>query len=357
MSFLDLILLFILIALSAFMSAAEVALFSLSRFQLKSMRDRFKSSYRRIRRLLDDPGGVLLSILLLNELVNIAASSLIAQSIFNHWHSGSWTWLQRLRLYYFVWMPEWTLQALVGVLVSTPLLLFLCELTPKSIAARANQMIAPLTAGPLTWVYDLLKPFRTILALIFRSSQQGYSSIDSHDHIKEEEVLTLVEEGRKEGDIRLNEVGLIRNVLELDDMAVQEIMTPIQKVFSLEHKTTIHDAIRKIQNRSYSRIPVWAEKKHHIIGVLYTRDLLIAKLDPNRAHDSIQTLMRKPLRFGNNIRLDSLFKKIKQQRVHLAIIESSPGHASGIVTLSDILDEIFDDLIDPDALTPLRNPQ
>mgnify|MGYP001575723471 CR=1 FL=1 len=332
------------------MAAGEVALFSLSRFQLKTLKDRFKGPYRKIKRLLDDPGGVLLSILLLNEMLNIAATSLIAHGIFRDWNTSSWNWLQRLRLYFFPSIPDWFLQALVAVSVSTPLLLFLCELTPKSIAARANQMIAPMTVGLLTTAYDFLKPIRKILAFVLRAKSDTSHPLSEHpETLKEDELLTLVEEGRKEGDIRINEVGLIRNVLELDDVPVLEIMTPLHKTFCLENKTTIQGAIQAMQSGLHSRVPIWAEKKHQIVGVLYARDLLIARLDPKRAEDPVQSLMRKPLRFGSHTRLDVLFKKIKQQQVHLALIENNSGQTIGIVTLTDILDAIFEDLIDPDA--------
>src|SRR4051794_25548026 len=117
------------------MSGSEVALFSLSRFQLRSLKERTRSSHRKIKALLSDPGGLLITILIVNETVNIALSALIAKAVAGT--RFSWFGLQHA--------PQWTIDTMLGILITTPLVLFIGEITPKVFAARANQLVASIT--------------------------------------------------------------------------------------------------------------------------------------------------------------------------------------------------------------------
>ena len=142
-----------LIGCSAFLSSAEVSLFSLSRVQLRSIRDRLKGTHKTIRKLLGDPGGVLVTILVINEVVNITLSTILT-GVIDRWMPGQ-EW-------------SWTAKTLTGIAVTTPLVLLLCEVTPKTIGVKGNTLIAPLTCGPLYGLYSLMKPVRGVINTVIR---------------------------------------------------------------------------------------------------------------------------------------------------------------------------------------------
>lgn len=348
----------VLAGISAWLSASEIALFSLSRFQLRSLKERFRAPYRKIKRLLADPTGLLITLLVVNEMVNVGISSIIAQAISR---TPKPQFLNELGL------PEWALSTLIGLLVSTPIVLMLCDVTPKIIGSRANRLIAPMTAGPLTGLYDLFKPIRIILSAIVArvaawttpaSEKKPRAATDTeeestHKLLRESDFMLMVEEGHKEGAVQQSELELIKNVFELDDTTVAEVFTPLPQVQTLTERTTLRSAINMIRSQKHSRIPVTTTgstpARRQVIGILYSKDLLRARLQPDLLQMSVDAVMRKPLFVSPTMRLNTLFRKFKQQKTHMAVVQGNSGDALGIVTMSDVLDTLFEDIMpDPD---------
>jgi putative hemolysin len=392
-----------LASVSAWLSASETALFSLSRFQLRSLKERFRSSHRKIKRLLADPTGLLITLLVVNEMVNIALSSIIAETLSEM--------IETIPPSHFIRslpIPSWILTTVLSLLISTPLVLMLCEITPKMIGARANRLIAPLTASPLTVLYDSFRPARFVLSklvvLVAKwTTPRGYAaatgsapppgpseasprddadtnqnpapstSPDAHHSLetavdsssprdghpperkllRESDFLLMVEEGHREGAVQHAELELIKNVFELDDTTVAEVFTPLPQVQTLTERTTLRSALNMMRSQKYSRIPVTAgpgaPARRKVVGILYSKDLLKARLDPERMDMTVDALMRKPLFVSHTVKLNSLFRKFKQQRTHMAVVQATTGEALGIVTMSDVLETLFEDVLpDPD---------
>jgi putative hemolysin len=339
-SALELVICVTLISVSAYLSASEIALFSLSRFQLRSLKEKFRFSHRKIKRLLADPGGLLISILVLNEGFNIALSAIIAESVAQIEKPG---FVRALPV------PSWAIDTLVGILVTAPIVLFLCEITPKVIAARANRLIAPATAGPLTVIYDVTKPVRIALGALVnwvgRKSASTETDEEKDDQVlKESEFLMMIEEGHKEGAIQQNELDLIKNVFELDDTKVAEVCTPLAMVQTLTETTTLKSALATMRSQKYSRIPITSANRRQVVGVLYSKDLLRAKIETHLMNLTVDSIMRKPLFVSPTMSLNSLFRKFKQQKTHMGVVQSTNGEALGIITMSDVLDALFEDL-------------
>ena len=345
-----------LAGISAWLSASEIALFSLSRFQLRSLKERFRMSHRRIKRLLADPTGLLITLLVVNEMVNVGLSSIIAKSIAQ---APKPQWALMLPI------PSWALSTLLGLCVATPIVLILCDVTPKVIASHANRLIAPLTVGPLTVLYDVFKPVRVTLtaimgrvaALTTPKSERKASVPENEEKpdrklLRESDFLLMVEEGHKEGAIQQSELDLIRNVFDLDDTAVADAFTPLPRVQTLHEKTTLKSALNMMRSQKYSRIPVTAThagpSRRQVVGVLYSKDLLRAKLEPQLMNLTIDTIMRRPLFVSPSMRLNSLFRKLKQQKTHMAVVQGPGGEALGIITMHDVLDALFDDFLPDD---------
>jgi len=321
-----------LVGCSAFLSASEVAIFSLSRFQLRSLRDRFADAQRRIKKLQSDAGGVLITILILNEVVNISLSTILTGTIDRAFQDQSTPWL---------------VKALVGVLVTTPVLLVLCEITPKAIAARANTIIAPLVAAPLHALYKLMRPLRTgVLRLVGMAGGRRQEPVaEKNAPIREEEFLVMVEEGHREGTIQRNELDLIRNVFAMEETTARELMTPLVKVPVLSESMTIAQAIDQLRQLKTPRIPVLSPDRREIIGIIYLKDLLRARLNPALGGSPISQLMHKPLAVPQRMPVNRLFKRFRQSQTHIAVVLGPAEEPIGIVTLDQILDDLMEEMI------------
>jgi len=365
MSSLSLIICALLVSLSAYLSASEIAIFSLSRFQLRSLKENFRPIHRRIKRLLGDPGGLLVSILVINEVVNITLSAIIAEAVA---HAA-------IPIPYFLRaVPRWAYDALLGILMTAPVVLIFCEVTPKVVAARMNHLVAPLTSGPLTLLYNAMMPVRFLLQgllnLVSRKTSTASAApgqaLDMPERrrvpredtdttiLRESEFMLMVEQGQKEGTIHESEVELIRNVFELDDTVVSEVATPLSQVQTISIHTTFKGALQMLRHQRFSRIPVVGASRREVVGILYAKDLLRAKLQPELSTSTVESIMRKPLFVSPGTRLNALFRRFKQLKTHMAVVQQDSGSTEvlGIVTMSDVLDALFDDLLpdEEDAL-------
>lgn len=350
-----------LLAVSAFMSSSEIALFSLSRFQLRLLRERFRHAHRKIKRLLADPAGLLITILIINEIVNITLSSLITSAISRNWNDWQDA-IKSLRLQGLLSAPDWALQTLAGIVVTTPIVLFFGEITPKAVAVRANNIVAPMNVGILSLVYDLMKPVRLVLNTLVtyaaRKAGRDRPGPDIHTSIREDEFLSLVEEGHKEGTIGQSELELIRNVFEMDDRTVLEAHTPLGKLYMLPPDTTLKNAIAAMRGKRYSRIPVLGPGRRNITGILYSKDFMLAQLSPEVLEQPVSALMRKPFTVPHTMMLNALFRKMKQHKTHMAVVEKSPGETLGIITLNDVIETLFEDVIpEPEEGPPVPAAQ
>jgi putative hemolysin len=351
------LLVLILIAASGFLNGSEVAVFSLSKIQLKQMRERFKSSHRTIKRLLGDPAGLLAAILVSNEVINIALSTLISNAVSSSHHESAW--MQYLSGGPLSRLPIWAIDVVLGTLVASPILLILCEITPKVISARVNTLVAPLCATPLGALYYTLAPIRFSVGLVERlvkklmpGTKNEGPLMSTSSKLREEDFLTMVEEAQKEGTVQSSELGLIRNVFDLDDTPVIEIATPLSRVFMLAQTTTVGQALSSMKEGSngqrYSRIPVYGKTRADIVGLLYSKDLLVARLEKMDPTTPISELMWKPFFVNSSTRLNSLFRKMKKQRTHLALVTNDQSIPIGVATMNDVLEALLDELILPD---------
>jgi putative hemolysin len=139
-------------------------------------------------------------------------------------------------------------------------------------------------------------------------------------------------------------VELIKNVFEFDDTTISQVSTPIAQVRSLPVKTTIRQALASIRSQRFSRIPITGKNRWDIIGILYSKDLLRAKLESRQLDESVSELMLEPIFVSPTMKLNALFRRFKQQKTHMAVVQKAPGEALGIITMSDVLDVLFDDL-------------
>lgn len=345
MSYLEILLCIGLVLCSAFLSSSEIALFSLSRFEQRTIRDTHKEAYRLIKKLLSDPGGLLITVLIGNELVNISLAAIttgLVTQIISEEHRPSWAsdW------------PLWLLHTFWGILITTPIVLLFCEITPKAVATRANQVVARTFVYPLYYLYIAFSPFRWVLRTLGSTSKKGGyfgSAKEEAPVVRESEFLTLVEEGHRTGAIHETEVDLIKNVIELDSTEAIEVATPLARINTLPQTATLGQALQSRLKTQQIRIPITGKSTNQIVGILHTKDLLRAKLNPDMQSLPVSTVMRKPYFIPPNIPIQTVFRRMKANQLHVAVVTNPSDEALAILSMDDILDELFDDLLEEET--------
>lgn len=318
-----------LLACSAFFSASETALFSLSRFQLRQLKDKHALIFARIRYLLDRPAALVATTLLGNELTNVAISHILANFYDGHF-------------------PSPAMAALVNICTAVPLILVFGEITPKIIAAKTNMSTA-LFVTPIVWLfYKVSLPlrwiFETVVDLLTISIRR---SSPEQAQLKEEDFLQLLEEGKLKGAIEESEQELIENVFGIDDDKVLELSTPLYELFTVREDTPVAVILDKIRQNFFARIPVLNAQGAKVIGILYAKDLL--KYIGRESDDaSVRLLMKEPLVVDSNMKAEALFRRFRQLKVHIAIIENKQGRALAAITMEDILEQMFGELWEED---------
>jgi len=340
-----------LIAISALMSSSEIAIFSLTQLQLKSLRKVSSHTKKQIQHLLKDPAGLLLSILITNELVNISLSAIVSRFVSRN---ESYVTNVANQFEIFAYLPTWVTQVGMATLLSTPIIVLLCEVTPKIVGATLNQSLAPQASFGLLQLYKFYTPLRVAFKSLARGALFQPEIRNQHkDKIKHErDILTLLEDATRTGLVRNTELELIKNILELDDIPVREVMTPIESVISFPHSTTLDQAWNKVRSKKsgqlYSRIPIYSTDPRKIIGIIHSKDLLIARLSGEDFTQSVVRYMWRPLEIDDTTLLSTAFRKMRVFKTHMAVVylhgtRDRSHSAIGIITMHDVLHALLEE--------------
>lgn len=316
---------FILIFLSAFFSACEIAIFSLSPAQVKLMQQKRLKNAHLVLYFKKHPYKTLITILIGNNVVNILSASLatfIAVNVFGSLGVGIATGLVTL------------------------FILIFGEITPKSFAQKNNQFIARLAAPvlyflmivlyPLVWV---LREFNLTLLRIFK--------IKAASFVPEEEIRSLTRLGVEKGDIHYREHRLIEKVFRFNDIAVGEIMTPRYKMVVLNGDVPVEQIAHFVSQTGFSRYPVYENNEDNIIGYIHINDLMRV-LNSDEREKLVKRLVRPIRRVKNLEKIEPLFRAILKDQDHLALVVRGVNRKEvvGLVTLEDILEELVGDISD-----------
>lgn len=314
----------ILLILSALFSGSETALFSLDRFKLRLLKEQGRAG--KIPELLKNPRRLLITILLGNDLINIFASAVAASLVISLW-GDSYKWL--------------------SILIMVPLLVIFGEITPKTIAVNYSREFSLLVARPLSLFTRLVFPLRWLIDKIaglflnlFREKEHP-----RRDAITEDEFRTLIEVGKEEGILEETETELIHKVFGFGDTLVSEVMIPAFRVFCLPFDLSREKVLEEIKRNRYSRVPIYKKTKDNVVGILYAKDLLTLGGGWNlKEEENWQKLLRPPyfVPLGNTA--DQLFRKFQEKRIHLALVVNKSGKVTGLVTMEDLLEELFGEI-------------
>lgn len=253
------------------------------------------------------------------------------------------TFVVSLLEFYFADWSE-TVTTLVALFTSTFLLLFFSEILPKVLAFRIPVLTASLLVHPASWIHVLLTPLRKILQGFSRRFVQFFGlSTAPPPALSEKDFLTLVEVGAETGSLERQETEMIYNVFHLSDLTVTNVMTPWKSVSHIPSHWGLSEILNHVRNKTFSRIPVVSEKDGHLVGVLYTKELLKLLLNnPSEVKEEVlSNAIFPPYYVSTHKKISRLFRELKTKKIHIAIVVDEYGKHLGVVTLEDILNAIF----------------
>lgn len=322
-----LIVLIILLGWSAFFSAAETAFFSLNRIRLRSMVNNKVKGADKVWKLLETPDKLRNAILVADNSVNIGATVIAAQLAFRFFDN------------------EGTAIAvsMIGMIL---IVLIFGEIFPNLLAETYPKGFAFRVAGFFTVFIRILNPI--IVFLIYLSNLMmrlfGWKGREKKPRITEEELRTLVDVGHLEGIIDPEEKKMIHNVFQFGDSQVKDIMIPRTDIVAIEMESTFDEIWGQFQEEQYSRIPIYKNTIDNIIGILHVKDIFF--FNDNKENFDIQKSIRKPYYTYENKRIADLFEDMRKKRLQMIVVADEYGGTAGIVTMQDMVEEIFGDIGD-----------
>ncbi|MBQ7123587.1 MAG: HlyC/CorC family transporter [Oscillospiraceae bacterium] len=310
-----------LVMMSAYFSATETAFNSLNMTKIKIAAERGDKTAELVIRLLDDYNRLLTTILVGNNIVNIALSS-IATVLFIELLGGD-------------------IGATVSTAVITVVVLIFGEITPKSIAKESPEAFAKFSAPIINFLAIILTPvnfifsmWKKLVSLVVKSSGE--------QAVTEEELLSMVDEVEHSGGIGEQEGELIRNAMELNENDAADIATPRVDIEAVEKNWTKEEVAEVFVETGYSRLPVYVDSLDNIIGIIHRTDFY-----NNYDKDDIaETMLTEPVFIPKTMKIGALLKLLQKKKCHMAVVTDEYGGTFGIVTMEDILEELVGEIWD-----------
>jgi CBS domain containing-hemolysin-like protein len=321
---------------SAFCSGTEVALFSLRRVDREQLARSEHFVDRRIVALLERPRRLIATVLIGNDAFNSLLAVIALSVVLDMW-TGS-----------FQGSSLWAIAG-IALAITLPAVVLVAEVTSKTLAAKAPLAWSRLCVVPLTGFMALVTPVRWIVQMVttvlLAPLGEAARTRPARD-LSEEEFRTLVDAAQGQVDAR--ERRLIHRVFEFSDKNVGQVMTPREKMFALSYDLPVQRLLKELSTRGFSRVPIYQKTLDNIRGVLNAKDLVKVTAGQPLGRP-LGELLHEPLFVPRTTPVKRLFLTFKQKKVHMAIVVSEYGKVLGIVTMDDLLAQIFGQLRDERA--------
>ncbi|UCD03886.1 MAG: HlyC/CorC family transporter [Candidatus Woesearchaeota archaeon] len=315
-----LVLIIVLILLSAFFSGAEMAFVSVNRALIRKKARRGNKNAKIIDKLFEKPKRVVNSIVVGNNVVNILAS-IIAGAIATEYFGN------------------------IGIGIATAIMTFMvvifAEVTPKALGIKNERFLLKI-AKPLYILTTIVYPFAIFLVHISNSLLSVIGKKNQVSEVTEEEIKAIVELGAEEGALEKDEMELVSEALDFDDTHALEIHVPRKNIISLRESDTINNLIRTSIKTGFSRFPIYRGNIDNITGMVHVKDTL--NVENKRA--PLFKIKRDILKIKSGTRADDILQKMRKAKKHLAVIQSDTGKTLGIITMEDLIEELFGEIID-----------
>lgn len=349
------LLLVLIVAANGFFAASEVALVSVRPSRLRQLADEGRVGAQAALNLLANPERLLsvvqVGVTLASLGLGWAGQDSVYRFLTGQFSGLSWAGGEKV---------IHTASFAIGFLLISFVHVVLGEVVPKNLAYETSDRLAILVAPPLLVFYRAVEPF---VFIIERSSAVlsrliGLKGKHPGGH-SAEELKLIVSLARRDGELLTFEEQVIHRVLDLEDVSVREIMVPRNQIVSISCDDPIPEILRKMLEHQYSRVPVYEGQPEHIIGILHYKDLLklqqdlqsSAPLRPAASRLRLRTLLRKPPVVPETKPAGEMIDEFRRARVHMAIVVDEFGTVSGLVTLEDVLEQLFGEIEDEHDLT------
>jgi len=309
------------VALSAFFSSSETSFSAANRLKLKAMQQDGNKRAGLALEMADQYDRLLTTILVGNNLVNIAGTS-IATVLFTGLFGN--------------------MGPTVSTVVMTLVILLFGEISPKQLAKESPEAFAMAVAVPLSLCMKVLGPVNSLFGVWRRLLAKIFKPKGDDTHI-EAELMSMVDEAQSEGDMDAHEGELIRSAIEFNDQDVLAIMTPRVDVTALEDTATMEEAANLFRDTAFSRIPVYHEDIDHVVGILHEKDFYVAQ---HEGAKDIAGIMQEPVYAPSTLMVSKLLKLFQSTKTHMVIVLDEFGGTEGIVTMEDVLEELVGEIYD-----------
>src|SRR5579872_5336790 len=318
--------------LAALASGTETALTSVGRLRVRYLAEEGSRSARILQRLQRDPNRFLSTVLLINTVALIVASSattLLTDDLFHTWGVP-----EQERLW---------LALLVSLLLSI-LLLLLAEVTPKTLAIRYAERVALAAAGPVDRMATFLSPILWAVTIVSRALTGGRAA--KAPYLSEQELIALLHVSEEQGVIEEEERDMIHGIIEIGDKSVREVMVPRTDMVAVERSSSLQDIVRVFKQHRHTRLPVFKSDLDHIVGLIHAKDLLLFYTLAGAPEFNVERILR-PIQFTPETKkVDELLHEMRIKKVHMMVGVDEYGGTAGLVSLEDLLEEIVGEIRD-----------
>ncbi|MDH7506557.1 MAG: hemolysin family protein [Candidatus Thermoplasmatota archaeon] len=310
----------LLIILSAFFSSSEMAFISINRAFIANKVIEGNKKAQILQQLLKDPANVISAIIIGNNLVNIS-SSILAGFIVSYFFGN------------------------IGIGIATVLMFFLLlifgESIPKSYGLHNEKFVLKI-AGFLLLITNIFHPIVLLLTSLAKKVNKIFGKTEKPHHITEQEIIAMMRLGESEGTIEKDEREMVSEVFEFDETIVHEILTPKSNIVFIQEDEPIKSLIEKSLKHGFSRFPVYKNDYDDIIGMVHIKDTLLFK-DENLP---VKNIIRPILKVDYRMKADDVLREMKKSKTHLAILQNKEGKTLGLVSMEDLIEEIFGEITD-----------
>ncbi len=321
-SIIQIVLMFVCIAFSAYFSATETAFTSLNRVAIKTLANDGNKRAERVLALVEKYDSLLSTILVGNNIVNIALSSIATV--------------------FFIENISKNLGATLATIVVTVVVLIFGEITPKNIAKENAESFALSVSGSISFFMIIFTPlncffslFKTVAIKLFKS--KGVNSAT------ENEILTLVDEAEEQGEFDSEESELIRSAIEFNDVEAVDIFTPRVDVVAVEYGASNSEIAKIFAKSGFTRLPIYKDSIDNVIGTINQKEFYNKVYNRSTPVDEI---ISEPFFITPSMKISDLLKELQSRKRHIAIITDEYGGTKGIVTMEDILEELVGEIWD-----------
>jgi putative hemolysin len=325
----------LLMILSGFFSSSEIAMFSLARHRIDALLEEGKSGAKAVDDLKRDPHRLLITILVGNNLVNIAMSS-IATGLLGFYVSQG--------------------QAVVGATFGvTALVLLFGESAPKSYAVENSESWALTIARPLKWSERVLYPLVVLFDYLTRIVNQvtgGRAAIET-SYVTRSEIQDMIKTGEREGVIDEEERQMLQRIFRFNNTIAKEVMTPRLDMVAVSKEATIEEAIQTCTQAGHERVPVYDGELDNVIGVVSLEDLVREYLYGESEDVELDDLIEPTLHVPESKNVDELLQEMQDERVQLVVVIDEFGTTEGLLTTEDITEEIVGEILEGEEEHPL----